>query len=316
MIEKEGAIVVVAPIGEAPAYRAGIESGDRILSVGGQPTSGQSVEDVVRLLRGSPGTAVRVMVRRAGRDRSFELTLTREKIKVPSVRAAIVGDRRIGYARVSSFTAQADEQLTAAIDGMLGAGARALILDLRNNPGGLLESTVHVARMFMAGRRIVSIKPRSGEETSYDAYTAAHPDLPLMVLIDAGTASCAEILAAAVQDAGRATVIGEHSFGKGSIQTVFPVRGGAALALTTAYYLRPNGQRIHRRGIEPDIAVAMPKLTDEQKRTLREDQQRLIGSTSLRLQPVNASDSQLAKAVEVLQRWLAQPANKRTHPPR
>ena len=254
---------VIAPIDGTPAADAGIEPGDRISKIDAQSTTGMDVEEIVKRLRGAPGTRVTLTVSRNDRP-PFELTLSRAVIHVVSVKSDLKGDN-IGYVRIAAFTESTARELATAI-GRLKDRARGrlngLILDLRNDPGGLLDAAVEVAGDFTDGGVVVTTHGRTGQDDH--VYRApATGDLvrgtPVVVLINSASASAAEIVAGALQDHHRATVMGTRSFGKGSVQTIIPLDGQGALRLTTALYYTPSGRSIQGQGIAPDIVVGLPK---------------------------------------------------------
>jgi carboxyl-terminal processing protease len=254
---------VIAPIDGTPAADAGIEPGDRILRIDAQPTTGMDVEEIVKRLRGAAGTKVSLTISRSDRA-PFDVTLTRTIIHVVSVKSDLKGDN-IGYVRVATFTESTQAELGNAISRLRDRARgrlNGLILDLRNDPGGLLEAAVDVAGDFIDGGVVVTTRGRTGEDDHI--YRApATGDLvrgtPVVVLINSASASAAEIVAGALQDHHRATVMGTRSFGKGSVQTIIPMGGQGALRLTTALYYTPTGRSIQGHGIAPDIVVNLPK---------------------------------------------------------
>jgi carboxyl-terminal processing protease len=261
-VTMEGGLVkVVTPIDETPAAKAGILANDIIIKVDDVPLQGMALDQAVEKLRGPANSKVRLTIMRKGQDKPIETSLTREVIQMRSVRSNLEGDD-IGYIRVSQFNERTSDRLIKAIaditrkvsDGNL----KGYILDLRNNPGGLLDEAISVSSAFLQRGEIVSTRGRNPEDTQ--RFTAKGGDLtkgkPLIVLINGGSASASEIVAGALQDHRRATIIGTRSFGKGSVQTIIPlgtVRG--ALRLTTARYYTPSGRSIQAKGIEPDIEV-------------------------------------------------------------
>jgi len=254
---------VIAPIDGTPASDAGIEPGDRISKIDAQSTTGMDVEEIVKRLRGAPGTRVTLTVSRNDRP-PFQVTLSRAIIHVVSVKSDLKGDN-IGYVRIAAFTESTARELATAI-GRLKDRARGrlngLILDLRNDPGGLLDAAVEVAGDFTDGGVVVTTRGRTGQD-DHVYRASATGDLvrgtPIVVLINSASASAAEIVAGALQDHHRATVMGTRSFGKGSVQTVIPLDGQGALRLTTALYYTPSGRSIQGQGIVPDIVVGLPK---------------------------------------------------------
>src|SRR5580698_5026379 len=255
----EGAVKVISPIDGTPASRGGIKPGDYILAVDGQNILGMSVSDAVKEMRGKPGEAVTLTIGREKTD-PFDVKLVRELIQPKSVEARLEGD--FGYVRLSGFNEKATDETAAAIKDLQvkDPHMKGLILDLRNNPGGLLDQAVGVAGLFLDGGEVVSQRGRDPQDI--ERYDAKGHDvlngLPLVVLINSGTASASEIVSGALQDRHRAAIIGVTSFGKGSVQTVIPLRGGldGAVKLTTARYYTPSGRSIQKTGIEPDLEVA------------------------------------------------------------
>jgi carboxyl-terminal processing protease len=261
-----GALIVASPMVDTPAYEAGVLAGDTIVKVDGKSTENMHISDAVRLISGQPGTKVVLTLVRDGQDEPFDVALTRAEIHVPSV----LGDSRsadnpkewdfmvdkaekIGYVRVTGFSEETVADLRAVLEKLEREGARGLIIDLRSNPGGLLRSAVDICRMFIADGRIVSTRGRDHEEEIYDAkgngllFQSQGKKFPIAVLINRYSASASEIVAAALQDHGRAVIVGERSFGKGSVQNVIKMEGdSSALKLTTASYWRPSGKNIHR----------------------------------------------------------------------
>lgn len=256
---EDGVVKVISPIDGTPASRAGVKPGDYITAVNGQTVLGLSVNDAVKQMRGKVGEAVTLTIAREKTD-PFDLKLVREVITPKSVTARMEGD--YGYVRLASFNEKATEETKAAIEDLRTKNPhlKGLVFDLRKNPGGLLDQAVGVADLFLNGGEVVSQRgrdPRSIER--YNAKPGVKLDnLPVVVLVDSGTASAAEIVAGALQDRHRAQLVGLTSFGKGSVQTVIPLRGGldGAVKVTTARYYTPSGRSIQRTGIEPDLEVA------------------------------------------------------------
>jgi len=260
---EEGVPQVISAIDGTPASAAGIEPGDRIVKADGQPIIGMDIGEVVRRLRGSPGTPVVLTIARANRP-MFDLPITRAIIHVTSVKPALMPGG-IGYVRVSTFDETTPAELRAALSRLrqqAGGHISGLVLDLRNDAGGLLDASVEVAADFLDSGTVVSTRGREpGENRVYNA--PANGDLirgtPVVVLINGASASASEIVAGALQDNRRATVLGTHSFGKGSVQSIIPIEGYGALRLTTALYYTPSGRSIQGHGITPDRVVTVPK---------------------------------------------------------
>jgi carboxyl-terminal processing protease len=254
---------VISPIDDTPASRAGLAGGDLIMAIDGQSTHGVDLQKVVRILRGNPGTTVRLTISR-GTQSPFDVTLTRAIIEVPSVKSKLEPND-IGYVRVTEFGGDTPAAFRQAIDKMrrdAGGKLRGLVIDLRNDPGGLLSSAIAVAGSFLDGGTVVSTHGR--RRTDDHSYAAPNkgdmlPGTPITVLINGASASASEIVAGALQDRHRATIMGTPSFGKGSVQSVIPLAGHGALRLTTALYYTPSGRSIQGEGITPDIVIEAPK---------------------------------------------------------
>ena len=260
---EDGAVKVVAPTEDTPAWRAGIKAGDYITHINGELVYGLSLDDAVSKMRGPPGSAIKLTIVRPGRDKPFDVSMVREKIELRPVKWEIKDG--IGYLNINTFTGNVGEQTKAAlvaIDKATGGHPLGYVVDLRSNPGGLLDQAVDVADDFLDSGDIVSQRGR--EKDDIERYYARPGDmahgLPVIVLVDAGTASASEIVAGALQDYRRALIMGERSFGKGSVQTVVQTGPDSALRLTTARYYTPSGRSVQAGGIDPDIAV--PQLSD------------------------------------------------------
>jgi len=257
---EDGFVKVIAPIDDTPAARAGIEAGDLIIRLDDAPVKGLSLPEAVKLMRGRPGTDIVLTVVREGVDGPFEITITRDVIKVRSVKSRMLEDG-YGYVRVTQFQTRTGEYLRDAINelGQEGGGRlRGLVLDLRNNPGGVLSAAVSVADAFLTDGIIVYTDGRLDDaKLKFNAKpTDVLDGAPMVVLVNSGSASASEIVAGALQDHRRAVIMGEKTFGKGSVQTILPMENGAALKLTTARYFTPSGISIQAEGITPDIEVA------------------------------------------------------------
>jgi carboxyl-terminal processing protease len=257
---EDGLVKVISPIDDTPAAKAGIKPGDYIAAINSTPVQGLSLGDAVDLMRGAPGTKVKLTVLRKGEKKPFEMSLTRAVVRVATVKFHREGD--IGYIRLTSFNEEAAPGIERAVKSLqqqIGSGLKGYVLDLRNNPGGLLDQAVDVSDDFLQTGTVVSTKGRHASDNA--TYTAHGGDItagkPVVVLVNGGTASAAEIVAGALQDDKRAKIIGMQSFGKGSVQTIIPLsQGGGALRLTTARYYTPSGHSIQATGITPDIVVA------------------------------------------------------------
>jgi carboxyl-terminal processing protease len=259
---RDDVLTVVAPIEGTPAYRAGIHSGDRIVKIEGLPTKDMQLTDAVKRMRGKPGTKVTITIVREGFTEPKDFAITREQIRVQSVRSQEL-EPGLEYIRIRQFQEQTASDLETTLekytkDKKIGG----LVLDLRNNPGGLLTSSVEVAEKFLeAGKLVVYTEGRVRNQNMRFSSTAkrVYADFPIVVLVNQGSASASEIVAGALQDHGRAVVMGTTTFGKGSVQTIIPLSDGSGLRLTTAKYFTPKGRSIHGKGVTPDIVVEMPK---------------------------------------------------------
>jgi len=257
---EDGLVKVVAPIDDTPAHRAGIMANDMITHVDDEPVLGLTLNQAVEKMRGPVNTKVKLRIMRKGADAPIEMSLTRDIIQVRAVRSNLNGED-IGYIRITQFTGQTTTGLRRALsdlDNQAGNKLKGYVLDLRNNPGGLLDQSISVSDAFLEKGEIVSTRGRNAEETQ--RFNVRAGDLtkgkPVIVLINGGSASASEIVAGALQDHKRATIIGTRSFGKGSVQTIIPLgSGNGALRLTTARYYTPSGRSIQAKGIVPDIEV-------------------------------------------------------------
>lgn len=248
----EGFVRIVSPIDDTPAYKAGLKSGDMIIYVDDECINGLSAEEVLTKLRGAPKTKVKLKIKRGDRT-PFDVSITRDVIKIQSVKCEIINN--IGYVRISTFDKNTSISLKRFLDGIKDKKLEGIVLDLRNNPGGLLDEAVAVSNMFLSGGDIVSIRGRTADNTM--KYSADNADLtnglPLVVLINSGTASAPEIVAGALRDNKRAIIVGVRSFGKGSVQKVIPLSEKSAIKMTIAKYFTPSGECIQANGITPDI---------------------------------------------------------------
>jgi carboxyl-terminal processing protease len=257
--QEGGYVKVISPIDDTPAARAGVKPGDLITHLNGQSTQGLTLQEAVEQMRGERGTSLRLTIRREGETRPVELSLTRDVIRPQVVRFRVEGND-VGYIRLSSFNEQTDTALRRAISSLrsqAGNTLKGIVLDLRNNPGGLLDQAVQVSDDFLEQGEIVSTRARRPEDAQ--RWNAKPGDiaggLPMVVLVNGGSASASEIVAGALQDHRRAVVMGVKSFGKGSVQTVMPIPGNGAIRLTTARYYTPSGRSIQATGIDPDVEV-------------------------------------------------------------
>lgn len=266
---EDGFVKVIAPIDDTPAQRAGIQAGDVIVRLDDRPVKGMSLDDAVKIMRGKRGTEITLTIVRDGVDKPLSFTVVRDVIKVASVKSRILEDG-FGYVRISHFQARSTEDMLKAISNLKRQAQgrlKGLVLDLRNNPGGVLNGAVAVSDAFLASGVIVYTMGR--DEDSRLNFTAAPDDVlegaPIVVLVNGGSASASEIVAGALQDHKRAVIMGSQTFGKGSVQTIVPVNQHAAVKLTTARYFTPSGRSIQAEGIKPDILLSDVKVTALEK---------------------------------------------------
>ncbi len=261
---KDDILTVVAPIEGTPAYRAGIHPGDRIMKIEGLTTKDMQLTDAVKRMRGKPGTKVTISIVREGWTEAKDFDITREQIRVQSVKSMQL-EPGIEYIRLRQFQEQTAIDLETALEKYSKDDKiQGLVLDLRNNPGGLLTASVEVAEKFLDGGRLVVYTEGRvrNQNMRFNANAKRiYSDFPIVVLVNQGSASASEIVAGALQDWGRAVVLGTQTFGKGSVQTIIPLTDGSGLRLTTAKYFTPKGRSIHGKGITPDILVEQPKVT-------------------------------------------------------
>jgi carboxyl-terminal processing protease len=314
---KDRTLTVVSPIEGTPAYQAGLKAGDQIVKIDGKPTKNITLMEAVKLIRGAKGSKVTLTINREGFKNPKDVIITREIIPIHSVKARILNDG-IGYIRITNFQDSTDHDLEAYLKKMKQrlVPFKGLILDLRNDPGGLLEQAVRVANEFLKSGLIVYTEGRSRNQ---NMRFYARPDgdvkaasVPMVVLINGGSASASEIVAGALKDQKRALIAGTKSFGKGSVQTIIPLDDGSALRLTTALYFTPSGVSINDKGIKPDVVVEEQQPKNESLKKLREEllteHMRREGLTDKPWnQPITPEeldkDAQLKKAVEMLRNW-------------
>ena len=321
---KDHRITVIAPIEDTPAFAAGIEAGDVITKVDDVPTKDLTLMEAVQKMRGIKGTKVTLTVDREGSKTPLQFSLIRDTIKIQSVRSRVL-DERIGYVRISQFQEATAGDLENKLSELKEKNIQGLILDLRNNPGGLLSAAVGVSEQFLeSDKLVVSIKGRDGKKDEYRSHmTSDHFEYPMIVLVNQGSASASEIVAAAMQDWGKAVIIGKTTFGKGSVQTILPLSEGSGLRLTTAKYYTPRGESIHKVGIKPDIVVDPKsiKLSQESSPStgksgedatavsepLKNDSEQSTTEKKKDLTNIEAElmkkDIQLQKAIELLKTW-------------
>lgn len=312
---RDGVLTVISPIEDTPAFRAGIKAGDRIVKIGDKPTKDMGITDAVKLMRGPKGTKVTLWIMREGFKEPKEFVITRDIIEVKSVKYRLL-EEGFGYIRIVQFQERTANDLEDALK-KLGSNEgklKGLILDLRNNPGGLLTQAVEVSDKFLDSGLIVYTKGRvTSQDLRFEAKReGTHPDYPIIVLVNGGSASASEIVAGALQDHKRAVVLGTQTFGKGSVQTIIPLSDGSALRLTTSKYYTPSGRSIQAKGIEPDIVVEdvhreevkVPIKEKDLERHLEEEgvepEKRIKVEEKVKAE---AEDIQLKRALDYLKSW-------------
>jgi len=307
---KDNYVTVVTPMDDTPGLRAGILAGDRIIKINGQSADKMSLPEAVKRLRGKPGTQVSVSIQRPSSGMTKDLVLTRAIINVDMVKDINgkkdfpLGPDKIGYIRITSFGDNTSDEMEDALKKLQGQGMQALIIDLRENPGGLLDEAVGVCSKFLPrGQLVVTTEGRDPDESSTRRANGKGDELkgmPIVVLVNLGSASASEIVTGCLQDLHRAVILGEKTFGKGSVQSIFPLDDGSALKLTTAKYYTPSHKVIHEHGITPDVIVPM---TDEQEAALIfKRQPGGLNQLSLedRVRIENIQDIQLERAEDLL----------------
>jgi carboxyl-terminal processing protease len=324
---RDGMLTVVAPIEETPAFRAGIKAGDKIIKVEGEDTIEMTLFDAVKKMRGRKGAEVTITIMRKEVKEPWDVTIVRDIIKIKSVRYRMLGDS-IGYAKIRNFNKNTTNQLKEALKELESNKFTGFVLDLRDNPGGLLEQAVNVSDLFLSGGKvIVSTKGRLKKQNMRfnSRQRGSHLGFPMVVLVNGGSASASEIVAGAIQDYKRAVILGEQTFGKGSVQTILPLSDGSGLRLTTARYYTPSEKLIQGKGITPDIVVknipveAVPKKDDKKRSRVREKDLRntLAGDKEEKeeaedpedkqaksvMDDIDPQDTQLRRAVEMLKSW-------------
>jgi carboxyl-terminal processing protease len=259
--EQDGYIMIVSPIKESPAEKAGLKPNDKVINVDGKSIQGMSATEAVLLIRGEKGTTVKLTIQRPGMDEMMEVPIVRDTIPIETVYGEMVeGEEGIAKVQVTSFSENTAKELVTTLNDLQSKGMKGLILDLRQNPGGLLDQAIKISSLFLPDNEIIlQVEDRNGKiEQIKSSSSQDNPNVPLVVVIDKGSASASEILAAAVKESGNVTLIGEKSFGKGTVQQAQDFPDGSNIKFTTQKWLTPNGNWIHKKGITPDIEVALP----------------------------------------------------------
>jgi carboxyl-terminal processing protease len=312
---KDNLLTVIAPIEDTPAYKAGIKAGDKIIKINNESARDMAIHDAVSKMRGAPKTSVTLSILREGWKDTKDFTILRDIIKIKSVKSKVL-EGNIGYIKISQFQEQTAADLSVALKKLNEEKVTALILDLRNNPGGLLGSAIDVSNKFLPkGKLVVFIKNKAGERNEYFTENESSFTQPMIVLVNQGSASASEIVAGAMRDWSRAVILGVQTFGKGSVQTVIPLSDGSGLRLTTAKYYTPKGTSIQSTGITPDIVVKLePKNGAKEHPVIREkDLERHLKNEQTDSKPEETEtapmeveekdDIQLQRAIDILKTW-------------
>jgi carboxyl-terminal processing protease len=302
---RDSVLAVISPIEDSPAFKAGVQAGDKIIEIDGQSTEGLSINDAIKKLRGPKGTPVKLKLIRAGAQEFRIVDLMRDIIKVTSVKGARMLEPGIGYVRITQFSENTTDDLDAHLQKLQKQNLKALVLDLRNNPGGLLTQAIGVSELFLEkGQVIVSTRGRKGANNPPPVTALGQKHylgFPMVILINGGSASASEIVSGALQDHKRAVLVGETSYGKASVQSLFPLDDQSAIRLTTAHYYTPSGRLIHDVGIQPDIISPLP-LDVWQKVQIRRLNEETPGSVDAKMLEgtEGVRDLQLERAVDLV----------------
>jgi len=307
--QRDGHIVVITPIAGTPAERAGLRRGDRLVRIDGKTLESPTIEKTIRLVRGEPDTMVTLTVFRPGQNRTIDYQLKRERIRLESVRNAALLGGGIGYVQITQFSERTGDEFKSALKELERQGLRALIIDLRDNPGGLLDAAIEVCEQFFRRDELIAYTQGRTPESREDYLASggnggrAHP---IAILVNGGTASAAEIVAGAMKDTRRAVIVGEKTFGKGSVQSVMELQNGEGMRLTTARYYTPSGITIHEKGIQPQVEIEI-SADDESKVRLQQARTDLLNPAEFneRFGFERIADVQLDAAEEVLTGVLA-----------
>jgi len=283
---RDGLLTIISPIEDTPAWKAGLKAGDRIVKIGDDVTKDMTLSDAVKKLRGEPGTAITITILREAEFKVEDFTITREIIQIQDVKDTQILTDRIGYVRLTEFREDSATEFRKALDELTKQGANSLILDLRNNPGGLLNVAIKITEEFLQeGKLIVTTKGRRASQT-IETRSKSGPnkivDWPMVVMINEGSASGSEILAGALKDNGRAIILGAKSFGKGSVQSVIPLPDGSGLRLTTSKYFTPSGVSIHGTGITPDVEIERVLPEENEIQTKEKEVQKVFDNVKVK----------------------------------
>ena len=309
---KEGLLTVITPIEDTPAWKAGIKANDHIVKINDELTRDMALTDAVKKMRGKPGEVVNLTILRDSEKKLLDFKITRDIIKIKDIKQVRILENGIGYIRLTEFRENTLKELDSALSNLSKQNMKALILDLRNNPGGLLDVAVKIAGRFISPDKMIAYTKGRKQDQNFEFFSDSKNailDLPLVILINEGSASGSEIVAGVLQDYKRAILIGNKSFGKGSVQTVIPLGDGSALRLTTSHYFTPSGKIIHGKGVTPDILVEVKENSDskiEQVTTGKPDEIfKTVEPRDKKNQPLEntfdyKSDPQIMRAVDTL----------------
>ena len=303
--QRDGHIIIVAAIPATPAERAGLRRGDQLVKIDGQELVEPTLDSTIKLVRGEPGSQVSITIFRPSQNRNFDYTIRRERIQLASVRLVSVLPGNVGYLQLTQFSDRTGDEFQNALTGLEQDGITSLIIDLRNNPGGLLEAAIAVCdEFFDKGELIVYTQGRTPESRENHFAHGDHPKraYPVAILVNGGTASAAEIVAGAMRDTHRAVIVGEKTFGKGSVQSVIELDNGEGLRLTTARYYTPSGVTIHEKGIAPQAEI---EVSSDEEARVRVQQTRVDDGDAEESKDKPVADVQLAAAEEILAGVLA-----------
>ena len=310
---KDNLLTIIAPIDGTPAYKAGLKSGDKIVKIDGEPTRDITLIEAVKKLRGKPGTNVELTILREEEMKILDISITRDIIKITSIKEAKLIDGSIGYIKLVEFQEGTENELESSLKNLEGGGMTALILDLRNNPGGLLNTAAEVSDKFLAEGKLI-VTTRGRRKNQIMEFKARQKKIerayPLVIMVNGGSASASEIVAGAIQDNKRGLCVGTKSFGKGSVQTVIPLADGSALRLTTAKYFTPSGKSIVNNGIAPDVIVEQKELkiakeTSNDSIFQQLDEEGLNKTIKEEEQETERYDQQLVSAINILKGIIA-----------
>lgn len=301
---KDGLLTIVTPLEDTPAWRVGVKPGDRIVKIDGEPTRDITLLGAMRKLRGKPGTEVSITVLREPAKEFLDFKITRDIIKIKDIKDVLILEDKIGFIRLVEFRENTPQDFEKELKRLIKEGCDSLILDLRNNPGGLLDVAVKITQLFLEPNRLI-VSTRGRKKNQNIEFKSKYPspflDISLVILVNSGSASGSEIVSGCLQDYRRAIILGEKTFGKGSVQTLIPLSDGSALRLTTSKYFTPKEREIHSKGISPDIIIEEREIEIEPKEKSEDVFERLLEERELKRLPEKYSkDLQLLRAIDII----------------